>query len=269
MIKQNTSNFSNFYGVHVANIILENHPENILNIYIQDSFNKINNTNINNIRINNILDLAKQYGLSITYVARTKLDQLADNLQHQGVVIQCKANVILKPKGEDVLKDFYSSKLEKNPDHKFFILILDGVQDPHNLGACIRSAEVLGVDCVITPQNNSAPVNNTVCKISSGAALLLPVFQVVNLSRTITWLKEQGVWVYGSEMAADNKLSAIDFKSSSAIIMGAEGSGMRKLTSSLCDQMFTIPMIGAVESLNVSVATGICLYEAARQRGFL
>ncbi len=262
-------NVPNLYGIHVANIILEQQPEVIVNLYIQDSFKRSpNNTdNINNERINNITNLANQYGLSINYLPKIKLDELAGNLQHQGVVIQCKANTILKVRGEDELKSFYQDKLDADSNYKAFILILDGIQDPHNLGACIRSAEALGVDCVVIPQNNSVGLNSTVCKISSGAALLLPVFQVINLSRTITWLKEQGVWVYGTEMVSDIRLSDLDLKGSTALVMGAEGTGMRKLTSSLCDQIFTIPMVGTTESLNVSVATGICLYEVIRQRG--
>ena len=259
---------ANLYGIHVANIILEQQPEVIVNLYVQDSFKKTTNKsdNINNDRINNIIHLANDYGLAINYLPKIKLDQLADNVQHQGVVVQCKANTVLRVKGEDELKSFYQDKIDSDADRKFFILILDGIQDPHNLGACIRSAEALGVDCVIVPQNNSVGLTSTVCKISSGAALLLPVFQVVNLSRTINWLKEQGVWVYGTEMVSDTKLSDLDLKGSSALVMGAEGTGMRKLTSSLCDQIFTIPMAGNTESLNVSVATGICLYEVVRQR---
>jgi len=120
---------------------------------------------------------------------------------------------------------------------------------------------------VIIPQNNSASITNTVCKVSSGAALLLPVFQMVNLARAITWLKEQGVWVYGTDMDTDNKLANLKLTDSTALVMGAEGTGMRKLTASLCDEIFTIPMMGETQSLNVSVATGICLYEVARQRG--
>ncbi|MBP9722473.1 MAG: 23S rRNA (guanosine(2251)-2'-O)-methyltransferase RlmB [Gammaproteobacteria bacterium] len=276
MIKQSKISLSNFYGIHVANILLDKYPESIIAFYIQDSFKK----DANNHRINSILAIASQYGLAINYVPKTKLEQLADSVQHQGIVVQCKANTVLKLKAEDQLKDFYQSKVNQNNNHKFFILILDGIQDPHNLGACLRSAEVMGVDCVIMPQSNSAPLNNTVCKISSGAALLIPVFQVVNLARAITWLKEQGVWVYGTAVDCNNKINKInkinknkkiielELTDSIALIMGAEGDGMRKLTKDLCDQLFTIPMMGSIESLNVSVATGICLYETARQRRF-
>lgn len=267
---QKQTNVNYLYGIHVANIILEKHPEVIVNIYLQDSFKKAKNQtddNINNARINNIVNTAAEYGLVINYVPKVKLDQLADSLQHQGVVIHCKSNTLLRIKAEDELKDFHQEKLKADEQYKFFILILDGIQDPHNLGACIRSAEALGVDCVIIPQNNSVGLTNTVCKISSGAALSLPVFQVVNLSRAITWLKEQGVWVYGTDMGTDTKLANLDLKGSTALVMGAEGTGMRKLTASLCDGIFTIPMKGQTESLNVSVATGISLYEVVRQRG--
>lgn len=256
----NSSKQANLYGIHVANILLEKYPETIVSFFVQDGLK-------NNNRINEIVSLARQYGLTVNFVPKNKLEQLTDSVQHQGIAIQCKANSILKIKAEGELKDFFQEKLNKNDAHKFFILILDGIQDPHNLGACIRSAEIMGADCIIMPQNNSAPVNNTVCKISSGAALLLPVFQVVNLARVIKWLKEEGVWVYGTAMSESTRLCDLDLKGSIALVMGAEGEGMRKLTTELCDQVFTIPMAGTIESLNVSVATGICLYEAARQRG--
>lgn len=253
---------TNLYGIHVATILLENHAENIIAIYLQDSFIKINNP-----KINQIVNLANQYGIKIQYFPKQKLDQFALSQQHQGVVVQCKGNTVLKAKNDDQLKAYYEELLEQNAAHKFFMLILDGIQDPHNLGACIRSAAAMGIDCVILPQNNSVGITSTVCKTSAGTALTLPIFQVVNLARIIEWLKKSGVWVYGAQMRTDTVLSGIDFTGSSAIVMGAEGSGMRQLTTALCDQLFSIPMASEIESLNVSVATGICLYEVARQRG--
>ena len=168
------------YGLHVANILLENHAENIITIYLQDSFVKVNNP-----KINQIVNLANQYGIKIQYFAKQKLDQFALSQQHQGVVVQCKGNTVLKAKNDDQLKAYHEELLEQDSAHKFFILILDGIQDPHNLGACIRSAAAMGVDCVILPQNNSVGITSTVCKTSAGTALTLPIFQVVNLARTI------------------------------------------------------------------------------------
>lgn len=246
-----------FYGIHTSQIILEKFPESIINIYVQDGKNP---------RLNNLVQLAQSLGLKVNIQAKVKLDNLLENSKHQGIVIECRSDLLFKHKSEADLKNFYHSKLLKNPNHKFFILILDEIQDPQNLGACIRSAEALGVDFIVTPERNSAVVNNTVCKASAGAALLLPVFQVTNLARAITWLKEQGVWLYGAAMETSNKLSHLDLTGSIGLVMGAEGSGIRKLTGDLCDDMFTIPMFGKTQSLNVSVATGICLYEVIRQR---
>lgn len=252
----------NLYGIHVANILLDKYPESILNIYIQ---NNLVNTN-NNKRLTDIVNSANKYGVHLNMVPSQKLETLALSTNHQGVVVECKLNLLFKANSEDDLKQFYHDKLKQNSEHKFFILILDEIQDPHNLGACIRSAEALGVDCIIVPQRNSANLTSTVCKVSAGAALLLPVFQVTNLVRTIGWLKEQGVWVYGAAMATNKNIFDIDLTSSVALVMGAEGSGLRDLTKKTCDEIFMIPMVGQTESLNVSVATGICLYEINRQR---
>ncbi len=248
-----------FYGIHTAQILLTKYPESIINIYLQDS-NK-------NTRLDELLKQAKSLGLNVTIQSKLKLDNLLGDLKHQGIIIECRGDLLFKNKTEGDLKNFYQNKLVKNQNYKFFILFLDEIQDPQNLGACIRSAEALGVDFIVTPERNSALVNNTVCKASAGAALLLPVFQVTNLARVITWLKEQGVWVYGSSMQTNRKLAELDLTGSVGLVMGAEGSGIRKLTADLCDEMFTIPMYGKTQSLNVSVATGICLYEVIRQRG--
>lgn len=256
------------FGIHSANIILNKYPESIINLYIQSGSNK-NKSNTNK-RLEDIVNLANKYKINPKYLDNTKLEKLAGagfaGSNHQGVIIECKQDLIFRTNTEDDLKQLYQAKLEKDSKHKFFILILDEIQDPHNLGACIRTAEAMGVDFIITPKNNSASLSATVCKVSAGAALLLSVFQVTNLARTIKWLKQQGIWVYGTDMAENSRLGDLDLTDSIALVMGAEGTGIRRLTSELCDQVFTIPMYGETQSLNVSVATGVCLYEVTRQR---
>jgi len=147
-----------------------------------------------------------------------------------------------------------------------FFLLLEGVQDPHNLGACLRSAEAVGVNAVIIPKDRAVSINSTVVKVASGAAFTVPVVSVTNLSRTIRAMQEAGVWFVGTDGDATDVLYDVKLTGSIAIVMGAEGTGLRRLTKELCDFLVKLPMQGAVESLNVSVATGVCLYEALRQR---
>ncbi|HGX92090.1 MAG TPA: 23S rRNA (guanosine(2251)-2'-O)-methyltransferase RlmB, partial [Candidatus Tenderia sp.] len=147
-----------------------------------------------------------------------------------------------------------------------FLLILDGVQDPHNLGACLRSADAAGVDAVIVPKDKAAGLTPVVRKVACGAAESVPFYQVTNLARTLRELQELGVWLVGAAGEADTTVYQADLKGSLAIVMGAEEKGLRRLTREHCDSLIKIPMAGTVESLNVSVATGICLFEAVRQR---
>jgi len=163
-------------------------------------------------------------------------------------------------KQEDELESFLGSK--KTP----FVLILDGVQDPHNLGACIRTANGAGVDAVIIPKDNAAPITDTVMSVSCGGASNTAIFRVMNIARTMEKLKKIGVWIAGTSDKADQDLYNSDLKGPVALVMGSEGKGMRRLTEEKCDFLLTIPMEGAVPCLNVSVATGVCLYEIVRQR---
>ena len=146
------------------------------------------------------------------------------------------------------------------------ILVLDGVTDPHNLGACLRVADGAGVHAVIAPKDHAAGINATVAKVASGAAETVPYFMVTNLARTLNELKERSIWIIGTSDSADKTIYQADLKGPVALVLGAEGEGMRQLTAKTCDERVSIPMRGAVESLNVSVASGICLYEAVRQR---
>ena len=147
-----------------------------------------------------------------------------------------------------------------------FILVLDGVTDPHNLGACLRSAEAAGVDWVIAPKNKSASLTSAAIKVACGAAEIVPLITVTNLVRTLKWLKDKGVWVLGAAIEGNQYYFQADLSGPLALVMGAEGKGLRRLTHKCCDDLIRIPMLGQVSSLNVSVATGICLFEAVRQR---
>ena len=146
------------------------------------------------------------------------------------------------------------------------LLILDGIEDPHNLGACFRVADAMGVHAIICPKDNAVGLNSTVRKVASGGAESVPFVVVTNIARTIRYLKEKGIFIYGTDDSSEKTLNQISFNGSIALIMGSEGKGMRRLTKELCDDVFSIPMLGQVESLNVSVASGICLYEINRQK---
>ena len=154
--------------------------------------------------------------------------------------------------------------LEQNPTPLF--LLLDGVQDPHNLGACLRTADAVGVNAVIIPKDRSVSINSTVVKVASGAAYSVPVVSVTNLSRTIRHMQKAGVWFVGTDGEATESLYQVKLTGSIALVLGAEGSGLRRLTKESCDFLVKLPMLGTVESLNVSVAAGVCLYETLRQR---
>lgn len=170
------------------------------------------------------------------------------------------AKIAVKALGEDVLDGI----LDKSPNP--LLLILDCVQDPHNLGAILRTADGAGVDAVIAPRDKSVGITETVLRVSVGAAEKVPFIQVTNLARTMKQLQGRGIWIFGTSDKGDRDLYETDFTGPAALVMGAEGEGMRRLTRDLCDELISIPMAGSVSSLNVSVATGVCLFEAVRQR---
>ncbi len=211
-------------------------------------------------KIREIIGLAKDSGVMVHQVDRAELDDLVPGVNHQGAVAKVAVPAALGEKDlESLLSNSYAPPL---------LLVLDGVQDPHNLGACLRSADAAGVTAVIAPKDRSVGMTPTVCKVASGAAETVPFIQVTNLVRTIRWLQdEHRVWVVGADGEAESTIYNMDLKGPLAIIMGAEEKGMRRLTREACDALASLPMAGSVESLNVSVATGICLYEALRQRG--
>jgi 23S rRNA (guanosine2251-2'-O)-methyltransferase len=186
------------------------------------------------------------------------LDKLADSNNHQGIVIEVEMPAELS---ESDLKNAVLM-LSGNP----LFLVLDNVQDPHNFGACLRTADAAGVHGVIITKDNATGITPTVCKVASGAAETVPVYQVTNLSRTLRWLKEQGIWVMGAAGEAVKTAYQVDLTVPLALVVGAEGKGLRRLTKEQCDVLIKLPMQGKVESLNLSVATGVLLYETVRQR---
>lgn len=211
--------------------------------------------------ISEILALAKSIQTNVQFVASKTLDKITHQANHQGVAIRRK---ISSPnKAMDL-----TSVLEIDDGTIPLFLVLDGVQDPHNLGACLRTADAVGVRALVLPKDRAVGVNETVRKVASGAAENTPVIYVTNLSRALKEMQDAGVWIIGTADEAENSIFEEDLKSPTALVMGSEGQGLRQNTRSHCDKLVSIPMSGVVESLNVSVAAGICLYEARRQRQF-
>ena len=238
------------YGFHSIESQLNSNPECILNVFVQSGRSDSRSS-----KITSILSTQK---INFSKVSKNKLDRLARGGLHQGIV----AEVILPPlPGQEALIDFVT-KISSVP----LILILDSIQDPRNLGACLRSANAAGVDCVVVNKDGSAPINAVVHKTSAGAINQLKIFQVTNLVRTIKSLQAQELWVIGLDGDVTTSIYDINLSGPTVIVMGTEGKGLRLLIKKTCDQLVTIPMIGNVESLNVSVATGIALFEGRRQR---
>jgi 23S rRNA (guanosine2251-2'-O)-methyltransferase len=210
-----------------------------------------------NPRLAEIADAAKAAGVAVRQVAPDALARAAGGARHQGVVAQV---AMTRNLGEGDLDELLGSL------HQPLLLILDGVQDPHNLGACLRSAEAAGVDAVIVPRDRAVGITPVVRKIASGAADRVPLIRVTNLARTMKSLQEAGVWIVGLAGEAEKSLYEMDLTGPTAIAMGGEGEGLRRLSREHCDFLAKIPMRGQVESLNVSVATGVVLFEALRQR---
>ena len=204
--------------------------------------------------------LAKQNGIKNEPVSRQQLDKLTDNAVHQGVAAECHKAA-----------EYHENDVDKIIDStaKPLFLILDGIQDPHNLGACLRSADAFGVNAVIVPKDKSVGITPTVSKVASGAAETVPFIAVTNLARTLRNLKESGIWIFGAAGEATQTLYEADLTVPAGLVLGAEGQGMRRLTKEHCDVLLNIPMQGSVSSLNVSVATGIFLFETLRQRQML
>ncbi|PKM36290.1 MAG: 23S rRNA (guanosine(2251)-2'-O)-methyltransferase RlmB [Gammaproteobacteria bacterium HGW-Gammaproteobacteria-10] len=238
------------YGIHSVQAALDYSPQHILQAWVD--------AHRQDRRLSQLLEDLKKLGIKPEKVDRKKLDRLADGNNHQSIVLEIE---LPSAQSEDALKQAVSS-LTGMP----LFLVLDNVQDPHNLGACLRTADATGVHGVIITKDNSVGITPTVCKVASGAAETVPVYQVTNLARTLRWLKDQGIWIFGAAGAAEQTLYQCDFKLPLALVIGAEGKGMRRLTREQCDWLVKLPMQGSVSSLNLSVATGAMLYEVVRQR---
>lgn len=211
-------------------------------------------------RVRDFVKLAESMGLRIVQVDRARLDGMVGGERHQGVAAEVTGDIVQPAQDLDALLD----NLKEPP----LLLVLDGVQDPHNLGASLRVADAMGVHAVIAPKDRAVGLTPTVRKVASGAAESIPFITVTNLARTLRELKERDIWVVGTAGDAEGDITTARMEGALALVMGAEGEGMRRLTRENCDELARIPMFGHVESLNVSVASGICLYEAQRQRQF-
>ena len=238
------------YGIHAVRVLLLRHPQRVRRLLLAGGRDAG--------RLAEVHALAQRAGVQVSAADDALLDKLAEGQRHQGVV----AEVVPRTGDPETQLEEALEAAGSTP----LLLVLDGVQDPHNLGACLRSADAAGVAAVITPRDRAAGLTPVVRKVAAGAADTVPLISVVNLARTLRQLKDRGIWLVGTDDAADKTLYEADLKGPVALVMGSEGEGMRRLTRECCDLLVSIPMAGAVESLNVSVATGVVLFEAVRQR---
>jgi len=241
---------SKLFGLHSVQAALDYSPKKIHKAWV-DSGRQDK-------RLTQAVDDLLALGIEPEKVDKKRLDRLADNNNHQGIVIEVEMPGELS---ESDLKTAVESLSETA-----LFLVLDNVQDPHNLGACLRTADATGVHGVIITKDNATGITPTVCKVASGAAETVPVYQVTNLSRTLRWLKGEGLWIMGAAGETAQTAYKTDFTVPMALVVGAEGKGLRRLTKEQCDVLVSVPMLGQVDSLNLSVATGVLLYEAVRQR---
>jgi 23S rRNA (guanosine2251-2'-O)-methyltransferase len=248
------------YGWHAVSALLQRHPERILRISVAKGRDDA--------RWESLRATAAAAGRSIERVEPKVLDKLAGDVAHQGIVAEVRGQSMW---GEDELHRLLNERAARESAEGGkvsppLLLALDGVQDPHNLGACLRSADACGALAVIIPKDRAVPLNATVRKVAAGAAETTPVVAVTNFARCLRELKEHGLWVVGADAAADRPVAEVDLCGPTVLVLGAEGAGLRQLTRQHCDLLASLPSLGAVESLNVSVAAGMMLYEALRQR---
>lgn len=236
------------FGFHAVTVRLKVAPKTIRELHVD--------AGRRDQRMKQFLAKVEEAGIPVIDSDDERLQKLCGTHRHQGVVARVEA--VQQARSLDDLLD----TLTEPP----LLLVLDGVTDPHNLGACLRVADGAGAHAVIAPKDHAVGINATVAKVASGAAETVPYFMVTNLSRTLTELKERDIWIIGTSDDAPRGLYQADLKAGVALVLGAEGSGMRQLTRKHCDELVSIPMMGSVDSLNVSVASGVCLYEARRQR---
>ncbi|WP_397450180.1 23S rRNA (guanosine(2251)-2'-O)-methyltransferase RlmB [Pseudomonas sp. NA-150] len=237
------------YGVHAVEALLRHHPKRVKQVWLAE--------NRNDPRVQPLIQLANDNRVPVGQAERREMDVWVEGV-HQGVVADVSPSQVW---GEAMLDELLD-RTEGAP----LLLVLDGVTDPHNLGACLRTADAAGALAVIVPKDKSATLTPTVRKVACGAAEVIPLVAVTNLARTLEKLQQRGLWVVGTAGEAEQELYQQDLTGPTILIMGAEGKGMRRLTRDHCDYLVRLPMAGSVSSLNVSVATGVCLFEALRQR---
>jgi len=246
------------YGIHAVDSLLRQNPKSVQRLWAQRG--REDN------RIGALLELARNQGVPVARESRRVLDEMVPG-RHQGIVAATLDpplhGAVTQP---NLWQEADLLRAVEEKDGPLLILVLDGVTDPHNLGACLRSADAAGVDAVVVPKDKSADLNPISRKVACGAAEVVPFVRVTNLARTLRALKARGVWLFGTAGEAEKTLYDNDLTLSLALVMGAEGSGLRRLTREQCDHLVRLPMAGSVSSLNVSVATGVCLFEALRQR---
>ncbi|MGK2946761.1 MAG: 23S rRNA (guanosine(2251)-2'-O)-methyltransferase RlmB [Candidatus Malihini olakiniferum] len=237
------------YGIHAVNALLERNPQRFLEVFILKRHD--------NRRLQAVIMALEASNIVIQIANRQWLDNKVKGAVHQGIVALIEGGHQYQ---ENDLPDLLASVAQP------FLLILDGVTDPHNLGACLRNADATGIHAIIVPRDRSAQLNATAKKVACGAAENIPLIRVTNLARTLRFLQENQVFIFGTAGEADQTLYQSKLTGPLALVMGSEGEGMRRLTREHCDKLISIPMAGSVSSLNISVATGVCLFEAVRQR---
>lgn len=238
---------STVYGLHAVEAAVRNQPENVLQLYVQ----KGRNDN----RIQKVIGIASNSGISVQAVATNRLKEKCPGVRHQGIVAEIRLDKQQPTSLEDILQK-----------ERLLLLVLDEVQDPHNIGACLRTADATGVDAVIVSKNRSPELTSVARNVASGAAETVPYIMVSNIAQAIEKIKHANVWVVGTAGETDRTLYQFQASERIALVMGSEGKGMRRLTRESCDELISIPMQGSVESLNISVATAVCLYEIRRQQ---
>jgi len=243
------SQISFIHGFHAIIAKLRHQPDAILEIFID--------ADRHDARARDLMRHAELQKVKIIPVDAKRLEGMAGGMRHQGVVARVSGT------SRHITLDDVLDTLEEPA----FLLVLDGIQDPHNLGACLRVADAVGAHAVIAPKDRAVGLTQTAIKVASGAAESVPYITVTNLARTLRELQEREIWVIGTDAEAQEDLYTAQWPEATAWVLGAEGDGMRRLTRETCDQLVTIPMLGSVQSLNVSVASGVCLYEARRRRG--
>ena len=241
------------FGFHAVGVRIKTAPASVFEVFFDVSRRDA--------RMRQFTDRAREAGVRLVESDGLRLAKMCGSHGHQGVV--ARVDTLAMVKSLDELLE----QLEADGVQQPLLLVLDGVTDPHNLGACLRVADGAGAHAVIAPKDHAAGISAIVSKVASGAAETMPYFMVTNLARTLGELKERNIWCIGTSDDATKTIYDVDLKGPVALVLGAEGEGMRQLTRKTCDDLVSIPMRGAVESLNVSVASGVCLYEALRQRG--